>query len=74
MTIVIRDPTWRQRLARNYRKTRQAAQRREREREQLAAEYAAYESRQPELIKRDGRTHDRHARQKVAEKTALYKR
>jgi hypothetical protein len=51
MTIVIRDPAWRQRLARNYRKTRQAAHRREREHERHAAEYAAYESRQPELIK-----------------------
>jgi hypothetical protein len=51
MTMVIRDPAWRQRLAHNYRKTRQAAHRRERERERHAAEYAAYESRQPEVIK-----------------------
>jgi hypothetical protein len=52
MTIVLRDPAYRQRLARRYRKTRQAQRRQEQERERFAAEYAAYEARQPQLIKR----------------------
>jgi hypothetical protein len=53
MTIVIRDPAWRMRLARSYRRTRRAQRERRRQREQYAAEYAAYEARRPELIKKE---------------------
>jgi hypothetical protein len=57
MTVVIRDPTWRSKLARRYRMARKAdrkrRQQRERERQQYAAEYAAYEARQSKLIKRE---------------------
>jgi hypothetical protein len=52
MTIVVRDPTWRSKLARRYRMTRKTVRQRQRDRELHAAEYAAYEARQPELIKR----------------------
>jgi len=47
------DPTWRSKLAHRYRKTRKAERRRKYERQRHAAEIAAYERRQPELIKRE---------------------
>jgi len=53
LTVVIRDPAWRQRLGHRYRMTRKAERRREREQERFAAEYAAYQARQPELIKQE---------------------
>jgi hypothetical protein len=53
MTVIIHDPAWRARLARRYRMTRKAERERQIERERHAAEYAAYEARQPELIKRE---------------------
>src|SRR5262245_34864669 len=53
MTIIIRDPTWRAKLARRYRATRKAQRKRARERELHAAEHAAYQARQPELIQRE---------------------
>jgi len=53
MTVILHDPAYRSRLARRYRMTRKAQRRRRRERERYAAEYAAYEARQPQLIKRE---------------------
>jgi hypothetical protein len=49
----IPKPIWRSKLARGYRKTRKAQRQRQRRRERHAAEYAAYEARQPELIKKE---------------------
>ena len=48
---VIRDPARSARLARRLRKTKQAEKRRERDRERLAADMAAYERAQSVLIK-----------------------
>jgi hypothetical protein len=46
-------PIFRSKLAHRYRMTRKAERERQRQRERHAAEYAAYESRQPELIKKE---------------------
>lgn len=51
MTIVIRDPAYRQRLARKYRMTRKAERQRKQQQARFAEEMAAYQARQPELIK-----------------------
>ena len=59
MTVILHDPAWRGRLARRYRMTRKAERERQIERERYATEYAAYQQRQPQLIKREDKERGR---------------